>query len=146
MRVRDFDPDNGTIYFPLTKEGGSRHVVLTDDGVQFFSQLVAGRAGTETMFGRQWGPSHQIRRMKSACARAKIDPPVGFHQLRHTWASLSIKAGIDLPIVAKNLGHSTTRMVERHYGHLDEDHVATTIRQRAPRFGKTQSNVRPLRA
>jgi integrase len=105
---------------------------------------VTGRAGADLMFGREWKQSHQLRPMRQACERAKIEPPVGFHQLRHTWASLSIKGGVPLPIVAKNLGHADTRMVEKHYGHLDEDHVTKTIRDRAPRFGKVASNVKAL--
>jgi integrase len=65
--------------------------------------------------------------------------------MRHTWASLSITAGIPLPVIAKNLGHSDTRMVEKHYGHIEESFVAKTIRDRAPRFGKVASNVKSIR-
>ena len=37
-------------------------------------------------------------------------------------------------IVARNLGHSDTRMVERFYGHLAPGYVADAIRAGAPRF------------
>jgi hypothetical protein len=49
--------------------------------------------------------------------------------------------GVPLLIVAKNLGHTDTRMVERHYGHLAPSYIAEAIRAGAPRFGK----VKPLR-
>ena len=75
--------------------------------------------------------------MLDACKRARIDPPVGFHQLRHTWASLSVMNGMPLMVVAKNLGHSDTRMVEKHYGHLAPSFIADAIRAGAPRFGIT---------
>jgi len=39
-------------------------------------------------------------------------------------------------VVAKNLGHSDTRMVEKHYGHLSATYVAEAIRAAAPRFGR----------
>ena len=81
--------------------------------------------------------------MRAACERAKIDPPVGFHQLRHTWASHAVMGGMPLPVVAKNLGHVDTRMVERHYGHLAPSYVADGQKARS-RFGKTPSNVRAL--
>jgi integrase len=55
--------------------------------------------------------------------------------LRHTWASLAVMAKVPLLVVAKNLGHRDTRMVELHYGHLAEDYVAKAIREGAPRFG-----------
>ena len=56
--------------------------------------------------------------MIEASARAKIKPRVSFHILRHCYASLAVMNGMPLMVVAKNLGHSDTRMVEKHYGHL----------------------------
>ena len=72
--------------------------------------------------------------MADACDRAKIKPAASFHILRHTWASLSVMAGAPLMVVARNLGHSDTRMVERHYGHLAPSFIADAIRAAAPRF------------
>jgi hypothetical protein len=43
--------------------------------------------------------------------------------------------GVPLLLVAKNLGHSDTRMVEKHYGHLAPSYIADAIRAGAPRFG-----------
>jgi hypothetical protein len=40
-----------------------------------------------------------------------------------------------LMVVARNLGHVDTRMVEKHYGHLAPSYVADAIRAGAPRFG-----------
>jgi len=44
-------------------------------------------------------------------------------------------------VVAKNLGHTSTRMVEAHYGHMAKDYVTDTIRQHAPTFGFKPSKV-----
>lgn len=44
-------------------------------------------------------------------------------------------AGMPLMIVARNLGHADTHMVEKHYGHLAPSYVADTIRAHAPKFG-----------
>jgi hypothetical protein len=43
--------------------------------------------------------------------------------------------GAPLMVVARNLGHTDTRMVEKHYGHLAPSYVAEQIRAAAPRFG-----------
>ena len=43
--------------------------------------------------------------------------------------------GMPLMVVAKNLGHRDTRMVEMHYGHMAPNYVADAIRAGAPRFG-----------
>jgi hypothetical protein len=40
-----------------------------------------------------------------------------------------------LLIVAKNLGHADTRMVEKHYGHMAESFVTEAIRAAAPCYG-----------
>ena len=91
-----------------------------------------------------WRPSEQVREMARASARAKLDPPANFHCIRHTWASLSAMSGVPLPVIAANLGHSTGRMVEKHYGHLAPNYVADAIRSGAPRFGIKSGNVSRL--
>ena len=35
---------------------------------------------------------------------------------------------VPLAVVAAQLGHSDTRMVEKHYGHLASSYVADTVR------------------
>jgi integrase len=105
----------------------------------FFAEMCAGRAGSEIMLvkdnGDPWKVAHQTWPMAETCKRAKIYPTVGFHQLRHTWASHAVMNGVPLLVVAKNLGHSDTRMVEKHYGHLAPSYIADAIRAGAPRFG-----------
>jgi len=150
--VSDFNPDVGTVRVRTRKRDGNEkeyYITLTDEGSEFFRVMCAGRAGDELIFlnaGRDWRKSEQIRPMAEAVERAKIKPPIGFHGLRHTWASLAVMAGMPLLVVAKNLGHSDTRMVEKHYGHLAPSYVAETTRQYAPRFGTaTPSNVKSLK-
>jgi integrase len=145
LRVEDYNPDSGTLHIRLSKSGDSRHIILTEDGQELFGQLVAGRGATDLMLGREWRPSEQQRHMLAACSRAKIDPPVGFHQIRHTWASHAVMGGMPLPVVARNLGHVDTRMVEKHYGHLAPSYVVEAVRRHAPRFGVSEkSNVKAL--
>ena len=151
LQCRDFDPDAERLTVRQSKSGKPRHVVLTDEGIALFTQLAAGRSGHELMLrkgnGEPWGASHQGRPMREACARTKITPAVSFHILRHTWASLAVMAGMPLMVVAHNLGHSDTRMVEKHYGHLAPSYIADAIRKGAPRFGfHPDSKVSVLRA
>jgi integrase len=139
LTASDFNPDSGTIAVRQSKSGKPRHIVLTDDGSEFFRGLTAGRPGNEFMFvkegGEAWLRSHQAEPMKQANKNAKITPPINFHGLRHTWASHAVMNGVPMLVVAKNLGHSDTRMVEKHYGHLAPSFVADAIRAGAPRFG-----------
>ena len=166
LQVRDFDPDAKKVAVRQSKSGDPRHVELTEEGIAFFNEVCAGRAGGELMFrngarveramerGRariakegkptakvsvdddgQWQKSEQSRLMADACKRANIDPPIGFHGLRHTWASLAVMNKVPTLVVAMNLGHNDTRMVEKHYGHLSREYVTDEIRKGAPKFG-----------
>jgi len=150
LRVADFNSDSGTVTIQQSKSGKARHIVLTDEGVAFFSGVTAGRDGAELIFTTKdagpWTKSAQTRPMADACRNAKIRPPIGFHGLRHTWASHAVMNGVPLLVVAKNLGHSDTRMVEKHYGHLAPSYIADAIRAGAPRFGVVEpSNIASVR-
>jgi integrase len=148
LEVADFDPDNGTLTIRQSKSGKSRHVVLTDEGAALFAQWTTGRAGHETMLlkatGEPWTKGAQTQLMRGACTYARITPPISFHSLRHTWASLSIMGGMPLPVVSANLGHADGRMVSKHYGHMARSYVADEIRRSAPRFGIEPTKVTPL--
>jgi integrase len=149
--AHDFNSDAGTVAISKSKSGKSRHVILTPEGAEFFRQHCAGRVGNALMFhhsdGSPWRRSEQALPMREACEHAKIKPRVSFHILRHTWASLAAMAGVPLLVVAKNLGHTDTRMVEKHYGHLAPSFIAEAIRAGAPRFGIiTPTAVVPLRS
>ncbi len=139
----------GQLHVRTSKSGKGRHVILTKEGTGFFRSLSAGRDGAEPMLrrpdGGRWLKSHQFRPMSDACRRARIKPPASFHTLRHTYASLAIMNSTPLLVVARNLGHSDTRMVERHYGHMAPGYVIDAIQAGAPSFGIVDSNVTSLR-
>ena len=107
LRVSDFNPDNGSLHIRKSKSGKDRHVILTDEGAEFFSQLTAGRDGEDLILRREWKPGDQDYPFRQACARAGIKG-ASFHTLRHTWASLAVMAGVPLIVVAKCLGHANT--------------------------------------
>jgi integrase len=150
LEVVDFNPDAGTVAIRKSKSGRARHVVLTEEGAAFFREACAGRAGDALMFvhrdGSPWRKSNQAEPMAAACLHAGLKPPITFHGLRHTWASLAVMAGVPLMVVAKNLGHANTTMVEKHYGHLAPSFIADSIKANAPRYGiKPDKKIVPLR-
>ena len=144
LKVADFNPDVGSLAIRQSKAGKPRAIVLGSEGKAFFAELTAGRQGDEPMFSKHWGMSHQLKPMTAAVMRAKIKPAISFHGLRHTWASLAIMNGVPLMVVARNLGHVDTRMVEKHYGHLAQSYVTDAIRKGAPSFGFKASNVQAI--
>lgn len=93
--------------------------------------------------GKAWRASDQQRPLLAACKAAKLR--ISFHELRHTYASRLVMRGAPLPVVARQLGHSDSRMVEKHYGHLAPNYISDTVRTAFGPFGILESeNVAPL--
>ena len=74
----------------------------------------------------QGGPCHNFR---TACERAVQQAGLEdftFHDLRHTFASRLVMAGVDLPTVKELLGHKSIAMTLR-YTHLSTDHKQRAV-------------------
>jgi integrase len=52
-----------------------------------------------------------------------------------------LQAGASLPVIAANLGHTDTRMTERHYAHLVPSRVAQVIRATMPKLGLVETDA-----
>jgi integrase len=45
-------------------------------------------------------------------------PLIRLHDLRHTWATLALKAGVDVKVVSERLGHSSPVVTWTIYQHV----------------------------
>ena len=87
---------------------------------------LAGAAGRRGAILGRWG---NVRRdLALYCERARI-AVVTPNDLRRTYASWLVDAGVPTHTVATLLGHSSSRMVERVYGRLGIDHLAAAVAQ-----------------
>ena len=106
---------------PLSKSGKPRRIALNRSALDLlrsvqpvtgnpyiFPSAVTGRPSASLHF-----PWDRIRR------RAEL-PDVRLHDLRHSFASFLVNAGIPLYTVQKLLGHSAVRYTER-YSHLTDE-------------------------
>lgn len=149
MQVGDVDLKGGTVLIRQSKSGKSRRARLTVEGKAFFESITPGRKHGETLFQRDeairrvrpkdqdplaWGPAEQTRRMHAACEAAEL-PKMGFHQLRHSYASALVAAGMPLAYVAQLTGHADTRMLEKHYAHLAPSDLTRSLEALAPKLG-----------
>lgn len=136
MRVQDYLPDLKRVLVNDTKNDKLRHSSLSPEGIEFFSELTKGRKPYHLMFlrkdGSGWRPHVHYKKFKATCIAAGIHPPIRFHALRHTYASHAAMAGIPLTVIAKQLGHRDTLMVERHYSHLGSSFVDEIIQTQMP--------------
>jgi integrase len=149
MRVADYNTDSKSVFIAESKSGKPRHIALNDEGASFFANATLGKQGDDRLFtradGGTWQKSHQSRRMVDASAHAKIKPHVGFHILRHTYASQLAMKGVPLQVIATQLGHSDTRTCEKHYAHLSPSYVADTIRAHLPDLGGAEKEKKVTR-
>lgn len=110
-----------TVLLPGTKTAKSRRLVPLHP---LLSQVLArGRRASGVIVG-EW---LNVRRdLAAACARAGIDK-VSPNDLRRTYASWLKQAGVDSAVVARLLGHSSTRMVDMVYGQIDGGTLARAL-------------------
>ncbi len=72
-----------------------------------------------TVDGALLSPDNLSRDWRRVSAAKKM-PRVSFHALRHTHASVLIRAGVDILTISRRLGHSKPSVTLDTYGHLIE--------------------------
>jgi integrase len=119
LRVRwnDVDLQAGTVLIGQRKTKTERLARLQPEVIAAMANLdrIPGR-GPFFYFNRSAG----IKAWLTACKRAGL-PPLSFHACRHGFATSLIRAGVDVPTVAKRGGWKSSRLVFETYGHASED-------------------------
>jgi integrase len=64
----------------------------------------------------------------------KVGHKVCSYNFRHTWATRALATGVPAAHVAAMLGHTSTAMVSKNYGHLTEE--AELLKEQAERVAR----------
>ena len=105
---------------------GARRQAWTEE------RTVAGRIrrwrGGEFVFssptGKPISPDTLARRFRSACRAAGVRA-IRIHDLRHTYATLALRAGVPVQVVSERLGHSRVSItMDRYVGILQEQRLS----------------------
>lgn len=67
--------------------------------------------------GRPFNPDWLNRAFRRLLAHFGL-PPIRFHDLRHTHATLLLREGVPVKVIAERLGHSTTSFTQDIYSHV----------------------------
>ena len=109
------DPEEGT------KNGEIRRVPMIPQARDLFTKMREGRAEEPTT--AKVFAVHECQHSMDRAATKVGMPRVTHHDLRHFFATVSIESGVDIPTVARWLGHKDGgALAMRTYGHLRREH------------------------
>jgi integrase len=121
------DLRHGFILLEETKNGERREIPINETLRHVLEELPRRIDGGKVFFNAATGNGYETisKPFARACRLAQI---VGFrfHDLRHTFASQLVMAGIDLTTVKELLGHKTLAMTLR-YAHLAPSHKVKAL-------------------
>ena len=108
--------------FPLVPD--ARSIFLTAKARETENRRLFGKAYQENSYVFKWDDGHlyapEYVSKQFAKLLKKYDlPPIRFHELRHSCASLLLNAGFTLKDVQEWMGHADIKMTADIYGHLD---------------------------
>jgi integrase len=147
LRVRHFRADLGTLSV-VDGKTGAREIVLTSEAVAFFEAIIAGRDPDALLLprddGGRWLRGQHRLPFAAACRRAKLPASTVFYSLRHTYASAALVGGINMQLLAENMGTSV-RMLEESYGKFTAASRRKLIEASAFRLGLSAPSVAPMK-
>ena len=78
-----------------------------------------------------------VSRMFTATLKRAGLPPIRFHDLRHTFASLLIANGAHVKFISEQLGHASSQITLDRYGHLlDQSYSDESAKLEQALFGQ----------
>jgi integrase len=138
LTVAAYDPQIKAISLVQGKTRKLKHIFLTDEEATFIEHMATGKRGNALLFtqadGTPWVKGSQQSRMANALKAAGINRHVRFHDLRHTFGTLLAMNGTSIQLIADQLGHSGTRIAEKHYAHYSPAYIASTVRANKPKI------------
>jgi integrase len=114
LRWEHIDVMAGVLQVRQSKSGRSRRVPMNRAVVDALEQLRLAGGTPGAVFHSNGRPVRSIRNAFNRARAAAELEDVRFHDLRHTFATRLVIAGVDLVTVSKLLGHSTIAMTMRY--------------------------------
>ncbi len=115
-----------TVRGATAKAAITRHIPLNQEAAEVL-EAWKGRDNNPLVFpGRNGEPFDNVKKAWHALLEAAKVKDFRWHDLRHTFASKLIMAGVDLNTVRELLGHADIKMTLR-YAHLAPEHKAEAV-------------------
>jgi integrase len=117
-----------TVHGATAKSGTTRHLPLNSEALAVlrrWHERAADKAGL-VFPGNDGAAFNNVRRSWEGVLAVAQIKRFRWHDLRHTFASKLVMAGVDLNTVRELLGHSDYKMTQR-YAHLAPEHKAAAV-------------------
>jgi integrase len=125
----DFRRGVVTVRARYAKNGEGRSMPLNDTLTMVLKSARVDQAREERVFcNRNGDPYRSFRTAFEKAVRKASIADFTFHDLRHTFASRLVMAGVDLPTVKELMGHKHITMTLR-YAHLSSDHKQAAVKK-----------------
>lgn len=146
LRCKHFRADLRILSLPDGKTG-PRDITLTTEAVRFVETIAAGLHPDDLLLpkddGKAWGKYDHTEPMREAVKRAKLPAGVTAYTLRHTYASQNLLNGMNMQLLAENMGTSVL-MIERSYGKFIAASRRKLIQETGFKLGLKPSKVVPI--
>lgn len=130
LQWSDIDWEHDLIHLDgeRTKTKHSRDLPLRSDVKELLMQFVDGRRKNVFPCHRGLGDPRSIQYVfKRIVKRAEIYPKPTLHALRHTFATMLLRSGLDIYSVSKLMGHTNLKTTTRYLTPADSDVVRQSI-------------------
>jgi integrase len=115
-----------TVRGTTAKAAITRHVPLNQEAVDVLTTWKGRDANPLVFPGRDGEPFNNVKKAWAGVLNAAKVKAFRWHDLRHSFASKLVMAGVDLNTVRELLGHSDLKMTLR-YAHLAPEHKADAV-------------------
>lgn len=115
-----------------TKSGKTRYVPLNNSAIDILRRqhdLVGGDKESFVVNGSTTVVDKTVVATSygKICERAGIEKHSGIHSLRHTFASLALKRGVDIKVISDILGHASVNFTYNTYVHIIEEQKINAV-------------------
>ncbi len=138
----DIDFENKLLFvrkkpYSFVKDREERVIPLCEEAMKILIALKTINPSSRFIFGKNGKPVYEISpQLRRARKKAKLEKPVYPYMLRHTFAVISLRAGVDIYALKELMGHSCITTTER-YLHTDPEHIRVFV-ERLAKFLKLE--------
>jgi len=130
LKVGDYDAARQVLTIPKDKANGGRRLPVPETAHALLIQQSRLKLPSAYLFARAdgspWTKDSWKAPIKSAAVAAALPLGTTAYTLRHSTITDLVQLGTPLLTVAQ-LSGTSVRMIERHYGHLQQQHAVTAL-------------------